>query len=95
MSVFIEDGMYVVNFVGYLWGFLVGVVMGYVGFVFLFIFGKKFFKSSDDGCKNLEDVGVGLRKMFVMFGLVFIVFVVLCVVVLFKRILDVDLRDVF
>ena len=94
-SVPTEDGTHVVNSVGHLWGFLAGAAMGYAGLAPLFTSGKKFSKPPDDGRKNLEDVGAGPRKTFVMLGSASTALVALCVVVLLKRTLDVDPRDVF
>ena len=94
-SVPTEDGTHVVNSVGHLCGFLAGAAMGYAGLAPLLTSGKKFSKPPDDGRKNLEDVGAGPRKTFAMLGSASTALVALCVVVLLKRTLDVDPRDVF
>jgi len=90
-----EDGLHVVNSTGHLWGFLAGCAMGYAGLSPLFTSGKKFSKPPADGRKNLQDVTAGPRKTFVMLGAASTTLVALCVVVLLKRTLDVDPRDVF
>lgn len=88
-----EDGTHVVNSVGHLWGFLAGGAMGYAGLSPL-LSSKKFEKPENDR-KNLEDVHGGQRKVFVALGSTSVTVVALCVVVLLKRTLDVDPRDVF
>lgn len=88
-----EDGTHVVNSVGHLWGFLAGGAMGYAGLSPL-LSSKKFEKPENDR-KNLEDVHGGQRKVFVALGSTSVTVVALCVVVLLKRALDVDPRDVF
>jgi len=88
-----EDGTHVVNSVGHLWGFLAGGAMGYAGLSPL-LSSKKFEKPDSDR-KNLEDVHGGQRKVFVALGSTSVTIVALCVVVLLKRTLDIDPRDVF
>ena len=88
-----EDGTHVVNSVGHLWGFLAGGAMGYAGLSPL-LSSKKFEKPENDR-KNLEDVHGGQCKVFVALGSTSVTVVALCVVVLLKRTLDVDPRDVF
>ena len=89
-----EDGLHVVNSTGHLWGFLAGCAMGYAGLSPLFTSGKKFSTPPADGRKNLQDVTAGPSKTFAMLGAASTTLVALSVVVLLKRTLDVDPRDV-
>jgi len=89
-----EDGSHVVNSVGHLWGFVAGGTMGYAGLAPLFTSGKKFSPPPKDGRKLLVDLH-GPRKTFALLGSLSSALAALSIIVIAKRFLDVDPRDVF
>jgi len=88
-----EDGGHVVNSVGHLWGFLAGIAMGYTGLSPMFT--SKRFETPPEDRMNVVDVTSGPPKTFAALGALSFTILSLCVVVLLKRTLDVDPRDVF
>ena len=92
-SVPTEDGGHVVNSVGHLWGFVAGIAMGYTGLSPMFT--SKRFETPPEDRMNVVDVTSGPPKTFAALGALSFTILSLCVVVLLKRTLDVDPRDVF
>jgi len=92
-SVPTEDGGHVVNSVGHLWGFIAGIAMGYAGLSPMFT--SKKFETPPEDRMNLQDVTAGPPKTFAALGALSFTVLSLSVVVLLKRTLEVDPRDIF